>query len=126
MSWAGRSPYGERGLKSAGYTSGGTVSLSRSPYGERGLKFSVIPGDIVDAASRSPYGERGLKSLPALTARPPPRSLPVRGAWIEIDRLDRPAGDIPSLPVRGAWIEIIIIWLLPEVNTVAPRTGSVD
>ena len=82
----GRSPYGERGLKSAGYTSGGTVSLSRSPYGERGLKFSVIPGDIVDAASRSPYGERGLKfKLPAVDHELG-GSLPVRGAWIEIPR----------------------------------------
>ena len=34
------------------------------------------------------------------------KSLPVRGAWIEI--LLRPQGNglMPSLPVRGAWIEI--------------------
>ena len=33
-------------------------------------------------------------------------SLPVRGAWIEI-RLELPEVQaIPSLPVRGAWIEI--------------------
>ena len=76
-------------------------------------------------------------------------SLPVRGAWIEIDeggrRFIRGQG---SLPVRGAWIEIastlpnsVASWSLPvrgawiEIATkqrrrkpprVAPRAGSVD
>ena len=33
-------------------------------------------------------------------------SLPVRGAWIEISRSDGASAEISSLPVRGAWIEI--------------------
>ena len=35
-----------------------------------------------------------------------PRSLPVRGAWIEIAELRKAADDLESLPVRGAWIEM--------------------
>ena len=35
------------------------------------------------------------------------QSLPVRGAWIEILCLLRGCGALPSLPVRGAWIEIL-------------------
>ena len=36
-------------------------------------------------------------------------SLPVRGAWIEIGRLPATAPDPGSLPVRGAWIEICTV-----------------
>ena len=40
-------------------------------------------------------------------------SLPVRGAWIEIQkRLENPPNSGKSLPVRGAWIEIRILVLL--------------
>ena len=60
----------------------------------------------VYAAGRSPCGERGLKFsvLPIMASEV--KSLPVRGAWIEIevhfcDFLRR-----LSLPMRGAWIEI--------------------
>ena len=79
---AGRSPYGERGLKCASRPhSPGT--RSRSPYGERGLKYREFPATPrsqwslslrrawiematssragVIRSSRSPYGERGLK-----------------------------------------------------------------
>ena len=31
-----------------------------------------------------------------------------------------------SLPVRGAWIEIDMLELLPNDRVVAPRAGSVD
>ncbi len=34
------------------------------------------------------------------------RSLPVQGAWIEINGACPKVGAIPSLPVQGAWIEI--------------------
>ena len=38
-------------------------------------------------------------------------SLPVRGAWIEIRAGIRRSGRSESLPVRGAWIEITLrIW----------------
>ena len=77
---------------------------------------------------RSPCGERGLKypALPPFSCALP--SLPVRGAWIEIEKYHiqpvkigrspcgerglkcpsaRPAApQTRSLPVRGAWIEI--------------------
>ncbi len=56
---------------------------------------------------RSPRGERGLKSswrkLPERTQR----SLPARGAWIEILIEDFDNFYDKSLPARGAWIEII-------------------
>ena len=58
--------------------------------------------------SRSPCGERGLKfqSLGLITIAY--KSLPVRGAWIEIqDAQGHIDITIASLPVRGAWIEII-------------------
>ena len=57
---AGRSPHGERGLK---YYFGGIsfTEARRSPHGERGLKFSSI--------EQLPFDEK---------------SLPTRGAWIEM------------------------------------------
>ena len=54
------------------------------------------------------------------------RSLPVRGAWIEIAELRKAADDLESLPVRGAWIEIALFGLIFRVVRVAPRKGSVD
>ena len=75
-------------------------------------------------------------------------SLPVWGAWIEINELDSKADKVMSLPVWGAWIEIIFttplimiilslpVWgawieIPPYRNnpahlTVAPCMGSVD
>ena len=54
------------------------------------------------------------------------RSLPVRGAWIEIADPAEIQRTGKSLPVRGAWIEIF-----DEIDNgisvmVAPRKGSVD
>ena len=76
---------------------------SRSPHGERGLKCICRPL-CFKKASRSPHGERGLKSSSNLTRLLLSRSLPTRGAWIEI---------IGRMPV------------LADYN-VAPHTGSVD
>ena len=78
----GRSPYGERGLKSRRHDCG-TAGRGRSPYGERGLKYPIANPITVTPRSlslrrawieirevrsqsqrfqrRSPYGERGLK-----------------------------------------------------------------
>ena len=55
-------------------------------------------------------------------------SLPVRGAWIEIQqRAKRRRVRGGSLPVRGAWIEMRLLNLTPEeIKQVAPRAGSVD
>ena len=54
-------------------------------------------------------------------------SLPVRGAWVEIntESVDNIV-DNQSLPVRGAWVEMLIgagEFRLSEA--VAPRAGSV-
>ena len=78
----GRSPYGERGLKSVDVVEedemGESLSLRRawieirrplvgsrcrscrSPYGERGLKLDDVVA-VIGGDRRSPYGERGLK-----------------------------------------------------------------
>ena len=55
------------------------------------------------------------------------RSLPVRGAWIEITKDARGnAVTQKSLPVRGAWIEMISNGRWKPGGAVAPRAGSVD
>ena len=61
----------------------GKVDDRRSPHGERGLKFQRL-GGIKPDRGRSPHGERGLKSELAGGGDGPTRSLPSRGAWIEI------------------------------------------
>ena len=53
-------------------------------------------------------------------------SLPVRGAWIEIEKDLIPPKSQRSLPVRGAWIEIVTSWDADTGVNVAPRAGSVD
>ena len=85
----------------------------RSPCGERGLKLRRTLRQH-RAASRSPCGERGLKlrgDARCLIWKP---SLPVRGAWVEIEggsECGRSAA--VSLPVRGAWVEMICLSLTP-------------
>ena len=75
----------------------------RSPHGERGLKLEVNPHEIH-----------------------PTKSLPSRGAWIEIaSRIEGPV-TFSSLPSRGAWIEIISGGDWTPYAEVAPLTGSVD
>ena len=55
------------------------------------------------------------------------RSLPLRGAWIEIS-FARSSLDScsPSLPMRGAWIEIMCRKRQGMLLKVAPPAGSVD
>ena len=54
------------------------------------------------------------------------KSLPARGAWIEIlvVRLTRPLRE--SLPARGAWIEMTGYGTASISPSVAPRKGGVD
>ena len=142
-----RSPCGERGLKwEVGKVC--TSAGSRSPCGERGLKY-IRQNHRNKCAGRSPCGERGLKcnllknlvklclSLPVRGAwiemnivRSHPAqacwSLPVRGAWIEINQERMVLPCIRSLPVRGAWIEISGVAVPGAGSAVAPRAGSVD
>ena len=55
----------------------------RSPHGERGLKYDEYDGSK-KYISRSPHGERGLKFRTGVALPLLHRSLPSRGAWIEI------------------------------------------
>ena len=87
----------------------------------------ILIDRIVTLRSRSPCGERGLKSTICARRKARKRSLPVRGAWIEIAASFVPrAGESGSLPVRGAWIEIEELTEETLLNCVAPRAGSVD
>ena len=55
------------------------------------------------------------------------KSLPSRGAWIEILlRLISAIRKIASLPSRGAWIEIYVLLQVKLMKTVAPLAGGVD
>ena len=142
-----RSPHGERGLKSVTSIII-IVGERRSPHGERGLKC-LAPGPDLPGGGRSPHGERGLKSCHARYSSSCSRSLPTRGAWIEIRLFVSFFEAGQSLPTRGAWIEIrqsrppgssrgrrsphgerglkshSHLCLLP-LRQVAPHTGSVD
>ena len=54
------------------------------------------------------------------------KSLPVRGAWIEIGTAANGCVSLKSLPVRGAWIEMSDGVVIVGGHPVAPRAGSVD
>ncbi len=96
-----RSPCGERGLKCR-WSTCRACRKCRSPCGERGLKWQRV-GVWQRMGRRSPCGERGLKWLPWLSAGRGQSSLPVRGAWVEIERC--------AMALR--------------YSAVAPRAGSV-
>ena len=52
-------------------------------------------------------------------------SLPVRGAWIEIGMYQTPAWRKEvSLPVRGAWIEMRRVVAHPDVDVSLPVRGA--
>ena len=53
-------------------------------------------------------------------------SLPMRGAWIEIEIPNGEAHGYKSLPMRGAWIEIPFQRIRFIIYNVAPHAGSVD
>ena len=61
----------------------------RSPRGERGLKSNSI-GQQLPILRRSPRGERGLKFHHLVQVGLIMQSLPSRGAWIEIFVGSRP------------------------------------
>ena len=103
----------------------GKVTAGRSPYGERGLK-SLRPGHVPGLTLSLPVRVAWIE-ITRPPARPlPGRSLPVRGAWIEITSTAWRTPCAASLPVRGAWIEIIPRKRECLPDGVAPRTGSVD
>ena len=78
-----RSPCGERGLKCVALARASGRG-SRSPCGERGLKLLLQSSAHPLQVRRSPCGERGLKFFQPLFILLTPRSLPVRGAWVEM------------------------------------------
>ena len=53
------------------------------------------------------------------------KSLPVRGAWVEISAVNVQTYRFLSLPVRGAWVEIPSAYSVHTQQIVAPRAGSV-
>ena len=59
------------------------MTTGRSPHGERGLK-SVCSAQLVLLACRSPHGERGLKYCHYIVLCPICQSLSSWRAWIEI------------------------------------------
>ena len=85
-------------------------SPGRSPYRERGLKSaSEAANGVVLYGGRSPYGERGLKSKAYRVPSPPAESLSLRRAWIEIVSDITKMFTSLSLSLRRAWIEIGVI-----------------
>ena len=78
------------------------TEVCRSPHGERGLKWYNKEREST-AVRRSPHGERGLKL-----------------GTLVFDMLDG-----RSLPARGAWVEMWSIVSSRLAAKVAPRTGSV-
>ena len=99
--------------------------VGRSPCGERGLKCPAAPRHGL-RSRRSPCGERGLKCRWSRRFPCWSKSLPVRGAWIEIRPLTwapRPSGRSPC-GERGLKFRVPV----PAASTprVAPRAGSVD
>ena len=66
----------------------------------------TAPPELIEGG-RSPHGERGLKYLLSMLWIMSVKSLPSRGAWIEIGGYQAGRGrGVKSLPSRGAWIEI--------------------
>ena len=99
-----------------------TCRICRSPGGERGLKsMRGLPRLYV--VGRSLCGERGLKYLCHLTGLLCLLSLPMWGEMCTSLAKTKP---VRSLPMRGARIEIPCIPWCRCSEVVAPRTGSVD
>ena len=104
----------------------GRFRNGRSPCGERGLKLCTMSITGVTLRSRSPCGERGLKFDGMHAQRFNKRSLPVRGAWIEMHHEALfPAGQDGRSPCgeRGLKFKPAHDVLFAVV---APRAGSVD
>ena len=88
------------------------------------ILFLVLNSRIY--CGRSPHGERGLKYHRRAGRVRRGRSLPTRGAWIEMSAATAVYMLVWSLPTRGAWIEIELFPINRAELLVAPHTGSVD
>ena len=144
----GRSPHGERGLKS--YTSTGYVKRewslpARGAWVEINPRRAMLPAIYPSLPARGAWVEIPSDSISHATQE---ESLPARGAWVEIAESRKSSAIIPSrsphgerglksarsgphparsgsLPARGAWVEIFPQYRPSSASTVAPRTGSV-
>ena len=56
----------------------------------------------------------------------PQQSLPMRGVWIEMEKIRTVCMAHPSLPMRGVWIEIAAQNSATARYGVTPHAGSVD
>ena len=104
-----RSPHGERGLKWRDCLILASVGKSRSPHGERGLKWSGTRAITHGHAGRSPHGERGLKYAEEGDFAAASPSLSSWRAWIEIGQRGRWRAHQGSLSSWRAWIEMQIL-----------------
>ena len=123
--------------------------IGRSPHGERGLKSIADAGTAAPARSLPSRGAWIEITIDEQTGLIEQKSLPPRGAWIEIglviiavhsstrrsshgERGLKCKNDgavdavAESLPPRGAWIEILRYEERRLGIQVAPPTGSVD
>ena len=82
------------------------AASGRSPCGERGLKSISVATDVSRSAMSLPVRGAWIEIALSVSARCTHVSLPVRGAWIEIIWRILERIRSASLPVRGAWIEI--------------------
>ena len=121
----GRSPHGERGLKSF-HGSTKETALPSLPSRGAWIEIGTEIKHITMFDRRSPHGERGLKFPRHRHLADRQWSLPSRGAWIEITKPPHHYFTIMSLPSRGAWIEISVSTPFVYFARVAPLTGSVD
>ena len=102
------------------------IYCGRSPHGERGLKSQSCLRTGA-CRGRSPHGERGLKSCRVREVVNAYMSLPTRGAWIEM----RSASDAPSSRPRRSphgerGLKSRHRKARAPTRAVAPHTGSVD
>ncbi len=121
--------------------------FGRSPHGERGLKSTLPTGILVNAESLPAWGA-WIEITYGPSSASKRLSLPAWGAWIEMQtqylihhaicrsphgerglKYNQHLGDpvaILSLPAWGAWIEIPAVAIAWSISAVAPRMGSVD
>ena len=97
----------------------------RSPCGERGLKCRGYQINLFPSR-RSPCGERGLKYCPRGAGRRRQKSLPVRGAWIEISQVETVVNDVGRSPCGERGLKSFSPQGAAASEAVAPRAGSVD
>ena len=90
------------------------------------MKSSLFSGFFI-WFGRSPSGERGLKFLPSHLVTYFQRSLPIRGAWIEMPTPDRKEPDHGSRSPSGErGLKCVHHAQGGRGHEVAPHPGSVD